>query len=152
MKDRMTFTAREKSSDYTASMTSPLRIFIIDDHDDVRRALTAHLNSAPGMVVVGDTAEAEDGLLKARTLRPDVVLVETKRADGRGLEIVSWIAQSGIGARVIVLTSYPSEWERWAAHRAGAARYLLKDIGSPLLIDQIRGAATNHAFHDYVHP
>jgi DNA-binding NarL/FixJ family response regulator len=133
-------------------MAGPLRILIVDDHDDVRRALTARLNSAPGMTVVGDTADAEDGLLKARTLRPDVVVVETKRADGRGLEIVSWIAQSGLEARVIVLTSYPSEWERWAAHRAGAARYLLKDIGSPLLIDHIRSAVASAASHDYYHP
>lgn len=132
-------------------MSGPLRILIIDDHDDVRRALTARLSSAPGMAVIGETADAEDGLLKTRTLRPDVVVVETKRMDGRGLEIVSWIAQSGIGARVIVLTSYPSEWERWAAHRAGAARYLLKDIASPLLIEHIRSAATHLASHDYYH-
>jgi DNA-binding NarL/FixJ family response regulator len=133
-------------------MSGLLRILIIDDHDDVRHALTARLSSAPGMAVVGETADAEDGLLKTRTLRPDVVVVETKRADGRGLEIVSWIAQSGIGARVIVLTSYPSEWERWAAHRAGAARYLLKDIASPLLIEHIRSAAAHLSSHDYYHP
>ena len=132
-------------------MSDPLRVFIIDDHDDVRRALTARLNAAPGVRVVGEAADAEDGLLQTRSLRPDVVLVETKRGDGRGLEIVSWIAQSGIGARVVVLTSYPSEWERWAAHRAGAARYLLKDIGSPLLIDQIRGAAAPGSSRDYFH-
>jgi two-component system response regulator DevR len=132
-------------------MSGLLRILIIDDHDDVRHALTARLNSAPGMTVVGETADAEDGLLKTRTLRPEVVVVETKRTDGRGLEIVSWIAQSGIGACVIVLTSYPSEWERWAAHRAGAARYLLKDIGSPLLIEHIRRAAASLSSHDYDH-
>jgi len=132
-------------------MSDPLRVFIIDDHDAVRRALAARLNAEPGVCVVGEAADAEDGLLQVRSLRPDVALVETKRADGRGLEIVSWIAQSGIGARVVVLTSYPSEWERWAAHRAGAARYLLKDIGSPLLIDQIRGAATPGPSHDYSH-
>lgn len=119
-------------------MVSPIRILIIDDHDDVRRALKARLSSAPEMVVVSDTGEAEAGLLQALALRPDVALVETKRADGRGLEIVSWIAQSGVGARVIVLTSYPSEWERWAAHRAGADRYLLKDIGSFELLNQIQ--------------
>jgi DNA-binding NarL/FixJ family response regulator len=124
-------------------MAHPLRLLIIDDHDAVRRALTARLNAAPGMQVVAETADAEEGLQQTRALRPDVALVETKRADGRGLEIVSWIAQSGLGVRVIVLTSYPSEWERWAAHRAGAARYLLKDIGSPLLIDQIRNAASD---------
>jgi len=96
------------------------------------------LCSASGILVVGETADAEDGLLEVQALRPDVVLVETKRADGRGLEIVSWIAQCGLSAKVVVLTSYPSEWERWAAQRAGASLYLLKDIGSPSLVEQIR--------------
>ena len=54
-----------------------------------------------------------------------------------------WIAALSValGAAVIVLTSYPSEWERWAAHRAGALNYLLKDIDSALLIERIRQAA-----------
>ncbi len=123
------------------SANAPIRVFIIDDHDAVRQALTARLNSAPETVVVGETGDAEQGLLQVRSLLPNVVLVETKRTDGRGLEIVSWIAQCGVGARVIVLTSYPSEWERWAAYRAGAACYLLKDIGSPQLIEQICAVA-----------
>ncbi len=121
-------------------MSGEIRIFIIDDHEVVRQALTARLNAAEGMTVVGETGDAEQGLLQARALRPHVVLVETKRGDGRGLELVSLIARYG-GARVIVLTSYPSEWERWAAYRAGAACYLLKDIGSPQLIEQIRAVA-----------
>ena len=122
-------------------MSGPVRVFIIDDHDDVRRALAARLSSAPEVSVVGETAEAEAALERVKALRPDVALVETKRADGRGLEIVSWIAHIGVGTQVIVLTSYPSEWERWAAHRAGAASYLLKEIGSLALIDHIRTAA-----------
>ena len=117
---------------------NPLKVYLIDDHDAVREALMVRLCSASGILVVGETADAEDGLLEVRALRPDVVIVETKRADGRGLEIVSWIAQCGLGAKVVVLTSYPSEWERWAAHRAGASLYLLKDIGSPSLVEQIR--------------
>ena len=131
---------------YSVHMAGPIRVFIMDDHADVRQALAARLGSAPEMVVVGDTGEAEAGLEKIKTLRPDVALIETKRADGRGLEIVNWIALSGVGTRVIVLTSYPSEWERWAAHRAGADCYLLKDIGSPALIDRIRSvvAAERH--------
>jgi DNA-binding NarL/FixJ family response regulator len=134
----------------------PLRIYIIDDHEDVRRALAARLGSCDEMLVVGDTADAECGVLAVRELHPNVVLVETKRGDGRGLELVSLLAQGALaqgalaqGAlaqgsaapRVVVLTSYPSEWERWAALRAGAVCYLLKDIGSPQLIEQIRTAA-----------
>jgi DNA-binding NarL/FixJ family response regulator len=122
-------------------MTAPIKVFIIDDHVEVRQALKTRLSSAPDMQVVGDTGEADDALRQLRALHADIVLIESKRADGRGLEIINWIAQSRLAGPVIVLTSYPSEWERWAAHRAGAAHYLLKDIDSPCLIDQIRRAA-----------
>ncbi len=117
---------------------NPLKVYLIDDHDAVREALMVRLCSAADILVVGETGDAEEGLLEVRALRPDVVIVETKRADGRGLEIVNWVAQCGLGVKVVVLTSYPTEWERWAAHRAGAAIYLLKDIGSPSLVEQIR--------------
>ncbi|HLE27836.1 MAG TPA: response regulator transcription factor [Anaerolineales bacterium] len=121
---------------------NPIKVYLIDDHDAVRQALMARLRTTPGILVVGETGEAEAGLLGVKALRPEVVIIETKRADGRGLEIVSWIAQSGLGAKIVVLTSYPSEWERWAAHRAGAALYLLKDIGSPQLVEQVRSVVS----------
>lgn len=126
-------------------MPQPIKIAIIDDHDDVREALAARLCAVANFVVVGQTGNAEEGLLNISACHPDVVLVETKRTDGRGLEIVNWIANRSQGPRVIVLTSYPSEWEKWAAYRAGAARYLLKEIGSPDLIHEIQNAATARA-------
>jgi DNA-binding NarL/FixJ family response regulator len=119
----------------------PIRVYVVDDHDDVREALVTHLRAAPDLLVVGETGGAEKAILEIKDLRPDVVLVETKRGDGRGLEIVSWISHSGFGGHIVVLTSYPSEWEEWAAHRAGAAYYLLKEIGSPRLMEEIRRAA-----------
>ncbi|MBP7692576.1 MAG: response regulator transcription factor [Anaerolineales bacterium] len=122
-------------------MSCPTRILIVDDHAEVRQALKCRLSFASDLTVVGDVAEADVAIGLVRRLRPEVVLVETKRADGRGLELINWIAESGLGAIVIVLTSYPSEWERWAAHRAGALNYLLKDIDSALLIERIRQAA-----------
>jgi DNA-binding NarL/FixJ family response regulator len=119
------------------SMAGPIRIYIIDDHDEVRRALAVRLGSVPGLSVVGDAARADEGLRDVERLRPDVVLVETKRADGRGLEVVSWIALSGLGSRVFVLTSYPSEWEHWAVRRAGACHYFMKDIDASELVEHI---------------
>ena len=65
-------------------------------------------------------------------------LVETKRADGRGLELVSELARAQPAACVIVLTSYASEWEAWAMRQAGAADYVLKDIGTDMLVERIK--------------
>lgn len=122
-------------------MSRPIRLLIVDDHAEVREALKYRLSSAPDMAVVGEVADAETAIAMVRNLHPDVVLIESKRADGRGLELISWVAESGLGSLVVVLTSYPSEWERWSAHRAGAVNYLLKEIDSSLLIDRIRHAA-----------
>ncbi|HLB46865.1 MAG TPA: response regulator transcription factor [Anaerolineales bacterium] len=119
-------------------MANLIRVFIIDDHEEVRRALVARLRSSPEIEIVGDSGSAEDGLEKTKTLQPDVLLIETKRADGRGIEIVDAINQSGLKTQVIVLTSYTSEWERLTMYHSGAARYLLKDIDSAQLIDEIR--------------
>jgi DNA-binding NarL/FixJ family response regulator len=126
-------------------MSEPLRVFIIDEHEDVRRALAARLNASPCLAVVGDEGDAEAALLAVHSLRPDVVLLETKRSDGRGLEIVSWIALSDRPAAVFILTSYPSEWEHWAARRAGAAHYFLKDIDSDQLISHLLAAGRDRA-------
>ncbi len=128
-------------------MSGTIRVLIVDDHAEVREALKYRLGSAPDMAVVGDVAEAEAAIAMTRNLRPDVVLIESKRADGRGLELINWIAESGLGSVVVVLTSYPSEWERWAAHRAGAVNYLLKEIDSSLLIERIRQAAALYPAH-----
>lgn len=125
-------------------MAECIRVFILDDHDDVRRALAASLNSLPDIKIVGDAADAETGLRQIGTLRPDVVLLETKRSDGRGLELISLLAHHHHGPYVIVLTSYVSEWEHWAARRAGAQGYLLKEIGSPGLIKLIRERARQY--------
>lgn len=128
-------------------LTPPIRVLLVDDHAEVRQALRYRLGSAPDLLVVGDVAEAEAAISLTRSLHPNVVLMETKRADGRGLELINWIAESGLGSVVLVLTSYPSEWERWAAHRAGAVNYLLKEIDSSLLIERIRHAAALYPAH-----
>jgi len=68
---------------------------------------------------------------------PDVVLIEVKRSDGLGLEVLRQVAELPNPPKVLVLTSYPTEWEAQAATRAGASSYLLKDIDLEVLIHQI---------------
>jgi DNA-binding NarL/FixJ family response regulator len=68
---------------------------------------------------------------------PDVVLIEVKRKDGMGLELLRQVSTLPNHPKVAVLTSYPSDWEQEAASRAGAKNYLLKDIDLDELIGSI---------------
>jgi DNA-binding NarL/FixJ family response regulator len=113
------------------------RLLIIDEHRAVRQALVSRLQQTGKLEVVGSTGSAEEGLLQVEALRPNIVLLETKRSDGSGLETCRRIARSHPDTAVIVLTSYDDEDERQAAYMAGATRYLLKDIDSTRLLCEI---------------
>lgn len=119
-----------------------MAVYVVDDHDAVRWALVMALRAAPDVRVVGDAADADQALAEIAQRQPNVVLIETKRHDGRGLDLVEQIAQSAPAPRVVVLTSYPSEWEWWMAQRAGAVEYLLKDISATGLLDAVRALFT----------
>ncbi len=110
------------------------RLFIVDEHASVRSALAERLERADDCTVVGHTGEANQVINEVRTSQPDVVLLEVKRRDGLGLELLRQLAAMVPAPRLIVLTSYPSAWEEQAACRAGASQYLLKDIEPEELI------------------
>jgi two-component system response regulator DevR len=115
-----------------------IRLLIIDEHEAVRQALVSRLQQTGKLEVVGSTGSSEEGLLQVDALSPNVVLLETKRSDGAGLETCRGIAHSYPGTTIIVLTSYVDEEERQAAYMAGAARYVLKDIDSAQLLREIQ--------------
>lgn len=120
---------------------SAARIFIVDERPAVRLALVDRLSQAPGIEVIGHTGDALEVATRVAEARPDVVLVEVKRSDGMGLEIIRQVTSLENAPRALVLTSYVSEWEHEAARRAGASGYLLKEIDSEELIRQIVGLA-----------
>ena len=120
---------------------APARLLIIDDHDVVREALEARLRDAAELEVVGCTGCWRTGLRDAVRLKPDVVLLETKRADGQGLDALRRLAEQCPRTNVIVLTSYPDAEEQMEAHRIGAENYILKDIDTPQLVREIQAAA-----------
>ena len=116
---------------------SPARLLIIDEHDAVRQALKARLNAADGLDVVGCTGCWKIGLQEAVAKRPDVVLLETKRTDGQGLEALRCLAERCPATSLFVLTTYPDADERDEALRVGAVRYVLKEIDTPQLVREI---------------
>jgi DNA-binding NarL/FixJ family response regulator len=123
----------------------PARLLIIDEHDPVREALEARLNVAPELEVVGCTGCWKTGLQEAERLEPDVVLLETKRTDGQGLEALRCLTEQCPSTSVVVLTSYPDADEQEEALQLGAARYVLKDIDTPQLVREIQAAVRPQA-------
>ncbi len=114
--------------------TQKIRLLIIDDRETVRQALEARLSHAPEIDLVGSTGSSDVGVQAVLDLSPDVVLLEIKMADGRGLDTCRRITQARPSTAVIILTSYVDEAERQAAFQAGASSYALKDIDSQRLI------------------
>jgi len=116
---------------------SAVKLYIVDEHESVRTALAERLDRADNMLVVGHCGDAGESIEQVRNTEPDVVLIEVKRKDGMGLELLRQVSTLPIHPKVAVLTSYPSDWEQEAASRAGADNYLLKDIDLDDLIGSI---------------
>jgi DNA-binding NarL/FixJ family response regulator len=121
----------------------PARLYIVDEHDPVRSALAEYLERATNLTVIGHTADAEAAFADVQREQPDVILVEVKRTDGLGLEIVRQLSRLPYSPQLIVLTSYPTRWEKEAAARAGASLYVLKNINSDVLIQHISELAAH---------
>jgi DNA-binding NarL/FixJ family response regulator len=117
------------------------RVYIIDEHADVRTALAERLAREADLQVIGHSGDAEEAINIGKEEKPDIVLIEVKRSDGMGLEILRQLATLPHRPRVAVLTTYPSSWEQEAAERAGAIAYLLKDIDSEELVRSIANVA-----------
>ncbi|OGO17317.1 MAG: hypothetical protein A2Z14_17490 [Chloroflexi bacterium RBG_16_48_8] len=116
---------------------SSTRVYIVDEHRSVCIALADRLEHSGDLQVIGHTGSADEALRDVRESCPDIVLLEVKRSDGMGLELLRQLSTLAKPPRVVVLTSYSSFWERQAASRAGAAFYLLKDIETEELIQHI---------------
>ncbi len=122
----------------------PIRVLIVDDHPEVRRALGALLGVSSRIEVLGTAQSFEAGVSFTESLHPDIVVIEPKSPARRRLltpvaEMVRQLIDRG--AATIILTSYPDEEERGEALRAGARRYLLKDIDATGLTAQIEAVA-----------
>ena len=119
-------------------MTEKIRILIADDHAIVRKGLCTLISSEPGMDIVGEAADGVDAVLKARTLQPDVILLDLVMPRQGGVEAIIEIKRVDPRARILVLTSFAEEEKVFAAIKAGALGYLLKDSSPDQLLQAIR--------------
>lgn len=116
-----------------------IRILIADDQEIIRQGLAIILDHQPDMSVVGQAEHGEQAVAMARTLRPDVVLMDLKMPKMSGIQATRIIAGELSKTQVIILTTYDSDDWVFDGVRAGAQAYLLKDAGKDELTAAIRG-------------
>ena len=118
-------------------MTGPIRVLIADDHAILRKGIRALLGTEPDMEVVGETADGLETVAQARTLRPDVILMDLVMPKMDGIEATRQIAAAQPGVRILVLTSFAADDKIFPAIKAGALGYILKDSGPVELVQAI---------------
>ncbi len=105
----------------------PIRILVVDDHAIVRKGICALMESRPEIRVIGEASNGEEAVLKARELKPDVILMDLVMPQKGGVEAIAEIKRENPGARILVLTSFDEDDKVFPAIKAGALGYLLKD-------------------------
>jgi two-component system response regulator DevR len=125
-----------------------IRILIADDHEVVRIGLSALLDRQSGFRVVGQAASGQEAIRLARTLHPDVVVMDIRMPDGSGTDACRVMTAEAPGTPVVMLTSFADEDALFDAISAGASGYVLKRIGSDELVSAIRTVAAGQSMLD----
>ena len=127
----------------------PIRVLIVDDHAVVRQGLKAFLRVQDDIEFVGEAADGDEAVTQARSVQPDVILMDLVMPGMDGVETMRQLSAAGVDSKVIVLTSFAEDEQVLAAVKAGAAGYLLKDVQPQELGNAIR---TVHAGDAQLHP
>ena len=122
-------------------LPTPVRVFLVDDHEVVRRGVAEVLEDDPGITVAGEAGSAAEALARVPAVRPDVVLIDMRLPDGNGADLTRDLRKRVEGLYCLVLTSYSEQEALEAAVRAGAAGFLLKDARQEELRSAVRAVA-----------
>ena len=118
-------------------MTAPIRVLVVDDHAIVRKGIRALLSREHEIEVVGEAADGEEAIEQARSLCPDVILMDLVMPRLDGIEAIKRIVAQQPKARILVLTSFAADDKVFPAIKVGALGYLLKDSGPDELVQAI---------------
>lgn len=122
-------------------MSHPIRVLIVDDHTLFRSGLKSLLQRHEEFEVIGEAGDGLEGVKRAKTLKPEVVLLDLHMPGMSGLEAVRIISEDLPEARVLMLTVSEDEEDLLQTLRAGASGYLLKNVETEFLVDAICRAA-----------
>ncbi|MFD7904972.1 response regulator [Kitasatospora sp. NPDC059747] len=126
----------------------PVRVFLLDDHEVVRRGVHDLLDGEPDLEVVGEAATAEQALVRVPALRPDVAVLDVRLGDGDGVSVCRELRSRMPGLACLMLTSFDDEEALLDAVMAGAAGYVLKQISGTDLVAAVRTVAAGRSMLD----
>ena len=129
-------------------VSDTIRVFLLDDHEIVRRGIADLLQTEPDIIVVGEAGTAADALRRIPAAAPHVAVLDARLPDGSGIEVCREIRSSAPEIRCLILTSYDDNDAIFAAVMAGAAGYLLKEVRGSYLVDAIRQVAAGKSLMD----
>lgn len=127
-----------------------IRLFLLDDHEIVRRGIRELLENEPDISVVGEAGSTAQALRILPAVRPDVAVLDARLPDGSGIDVCREIRSQFPDTYALILTSFDDEEALATAVLAGASGYLLKDIKGNGLIDAIREVASGKNLLDPV--
>jgi len=127
---------------------SPIRVYLLDDHEVVREGLRAMLEASGDIEVVGESGSADEAASRIPALRPHVAVLDGRLPDGSGIEVCRAVRAVDPEIKALILTSYDDDEALFAAIMAGAAGYVLKDIKGTDLVDTIHRVAAGQSLID----
>jgi len=125
-----------------------VRVFLLDDHEVVRRGVRELLEVEPDFEVVGEAGTAEEAIARIPSALPDVAVVDMRLPDGNGVEVCREVRSANPSVQCVVLTSFADDEALFDSIMAGAAGYLLKQIKGADLVDAIRRVAAGQSLLD----
>ena len=129
-------------------MADAVRVMLVDDHEVVRQGIKALLEADDGLMIVGEAGTVAEAIERASVLRPDVVVMDVRLADGSGIEATREIRAIRPETRVIMLTSFADDEALFASIMAGASGYVLKQIKGNDLVRSIKAVAEGGSLLD----
>ncbi|MEU3556560.1 response regulator [Streptomyces fragilis] len=131
-----------------AGPASPIRVFLLDDHEVVRRGVHDLLNDEPDLTVVGEAATVAQALVRAPALRPDVAVLDVRLPDGDGVSVCRELRSRMPDLACLMLTSFDDDEALLDSVMAGAAGYVLKQIQGSDLVAAVRSVAAGRSLLD----
>jgi two-component system response regulator DevR len=129
-------------------MTEPTRVFLLDDHEVVRRGVRDLLEAEDDLTVVGEAGTAEEAVGRIPATSPHVAVLDVRLPDGDGIEVCREVRSRHPEIACIMLTSYADDEAVYAAIMAGASGYVLKQVRGNELVDGIRRVARGESLLD----